>query len=243
MLVGVYGDVGSGKGIFVVNTMSHVPEATKLVNFTLKLPNVRKVTADEVLDVEMDEFGNEFCLTEGYTWIDNRASMSSGNKYSSYGFFQSRKSGAEYIIDTQIRATLDLRFRLLENYSIYAHERRRLDRHGNPNKADFVYTYIRGMKTHIFKLKFKLAKTLFPLYNTYEKIVPPDLNEMKANIIAKDSEKLNKKIDEIIHEFDVRKFDLATVTHNVVKDYLLRIAEPFVYEPFVYVRLKAETKK
>lgn len=243
MLVGVYGDVGSGKGIFVVNTMSHNPDLNKLTNFELKLPNTRRVTPDEVLDVEMDTFGNEFCLTEGYTWIDSRCSMSKGSRYSSYGFFQSRKAGAEYVIDTQIRGSLDIRFRLLENYSIYAHERRRLDKHGNPNKADFKYTYIRGSHFHLFRLKYKEAKKLFPLYNTYEKIVPADIHEIRADLISKNPEKLNKKIDEIIHELDVRRFDLSTITHDIVKDYLLRIAQPFAYEPFVYVRLKAQSKK
>ncbi len=243
MLVGVYGDVGSGKGIFVVDVMHKHPELQKLVNFTLKLPRVRKVTPDEVLNIEMDEFGNEFCLTEGYTWIDNRLSPSKGNRLSSYGFFQSRKSGAEYIIDTQIRGTLDLRFRLLETYSIYAHERRRLNRFGSINKEDFNYTYIKGRRSHFFKLAWKKAKKLFGLYNSFEKIVPHDIDELRAELITTNPEKLNKKIDAIIHDFDVRGFDLSTITHNVVKDYLLRLPEPFVYEPFVYVRLKAQQKK
>lgn len=239
MLVGVYGNVGSGKNVFVVKVLCGVPEdIPKYLNFNCSLPNCHRIQGAELFDLE--DTGKEAIVVwdEAYTEMDNRMSMSDLNRTDSYLLMQSRKNNMSIISISQLNI-LDVRWRGLENYAVVAKNRFGMDINGNNSKADFHYVITNGTSIRSFTLKYKVAEKVFGLYDTREKVLPRNFEDLKMKLECDTPKKLNAMIDGLAKK--IRKnYELGEKpTHDIIKDAMLRLGLNLHYEPYVYVRLRS----
>ena len=176
---------------------------------------------------------------EAYTEMENRDFMSDQNRINSYLLFQSRKNNMSIISISQLNI-LDVRWRGLEENAIFCFDRPIYDKNFKDYKGDFHYAYFRGNKIVRFTLKYNEAKKVFPLFNTKQKILPKNFQEMKDRMMLQNPKEKLKYIDKIADEIR-DKCDLDKVTHDSVKNAMLELEySDFKFEPYVYVRLKAK---
>lgn len=245
MLIGTYGNVGSGKTILVTEIASKVPKNVPIKsNFKLiGFPNYEPLEVEELLTLEPSKNGIVVLIDEAYTWLEARVSMSKLNRYVSYVGFQSRKRDLDIMITSQLRSAIDLRFKDMENLSIYCYDRPK----PKTSKADFRYRVFRGFRSKKFIFPFKKAEKLFGRYDTKQVILPPDIAELQAEMEIANPKKLNDTVDKLVSMIQKKKDfskieKTSDITHDLVKDFLLRTGKPFAFEPYVYVRLRAMFK-
>lgn len=105
-------------------------------------------------------------MDEPYVWLESRTSGNKLNEFLSYEQFQSRKKGCDYILMTQIKSTVDLRFREMADILILAYK---VD--GN---NDFHYRVTRNSltnpKTGFFRVPAKKRHVVYDFYNTDKEI-------------------------------------------------------------------------
>lgn len=242
MLIGVYGDVGSGKNVLVVYLLSKIPEIMKYVNFKLKLPNSHKV--DTISLFNLEDTGKQIIVVwdEAYTEMDNRVSLSDLNRINSYLLFQSRKRNMTIISISQLNI-LDIRWKGLEKYAIIGQTREIYDKNGEDSKEDFNYVITNGVKIVQFKLEYKNARTIFDCYDTRETILPHDLDRLKEEVECQDPKKLNVIIDKYINIITKKYSEIGDrITHDWLKDKMLRLCLNLHYEPYVYVRMRCRNQ-
>jgi len=254
-LTGIYGFVGSGKNVVEVADCVYTPKNIPIyTNFRMDLPNVKKIEPEDVFDLfEVTEENPVIKLVtdEAYSWFESRGSgFNELNRFLSYLMFQSRKRGLNWISIAQLRGTLDLRWRGLEDKIIVA-KARNLDSAGN-STDNFNYILLKNLKKIQFGLEYEKAKKFFPLYDTKQVILPPDFQELKDKLQFKKNPKLlNDLIDKIVTDLFITKdsFPCKTlksgevkygITQDWVADKLLRINPKWIeYTKYVTVRLKA----
>ena len=246
MLMGIYGNVGSGKNLISVIddyfTPSEIPIYT---NFRINLKNAEMIEPEEVFDVfEYDSAipVKKLVTDEAYSWFESRNSGSCDvNKFLSYLMFQSRKLGLNWKSIAQMRNTLDLRWRGMENKIINCGDRV-LDMAGN-STDDFNYSFVKrssvGIKIVNKKLLYCDAKKFFGLYDTNKRILPQDFDNLKMKIMNKDTINLNRHIDELVNELLSGKIVVpkTKLTQEWVRDALLRLNKSSLYASNVKVRL------
>ncbi|MEM2262451.1 MAG: AAA family ATPase, partial [Ignisphaera sp.] len=114
MLIGVFGDLGSGKTLFLVY-LAQKSNCEVYANFTIKLPNVKVLTPELFFKIlkENPEPNRPklLLLDELYTLADSRASVSLRNRLLSYLIFQSRKRNMDIVYTAQLYGSIDLRLR------------------------------------------------------------------------------------------------------------------------------------
>lgn len=250
-LMGIYGNVGCGKGVLAtrqaVKAISVNSEIDILTNFKMNLQQARPLDITDLIDmlespVTPDTKEKLIIGDELYTLIESRLSGSALNRFMSLLPFQRRKRKVKIVAIAQLKSSLDLRYRYLEDLTVFGHDRPHKIA-GKINTADFEYTLIKNFYSVDFTLKYGTAQKLFPLYDTAEVILPADILDLKAQVISQYPEKLDMQINRIIEKFELRKFDLTKITHNIVKDNLIKIRESLLYEPYVYVRLISQIER
>ena len=240
-LTGVRGKGGSGKNTIVVYFIVKYFSKLKIyVNFNLKLPNTEKIDSISLFELPETDKPIIVLWDEAYTeGLDNRDSMSLENKIQSYLLFQARKNNMSIISITQLNI-LDIRWRGLEENTIFCYDRPIYDRNFKLYKGDFHYAFIKGNKVTKFTLKYSEAKKVFPYFNTKQKILPKNFQQMKDQIRLKNPKERIKHIDSIADRIR-KECDLAKITHDTVKNAMLELGyADFRFEPYVYVRLKAK---
>jgi hypothetical protein len=239
MLMGIYGDLGSGKTILSVNYAVKVynanPENDLRANFKIDLPNFKYLEVENLLDIEKRENPNTITQVIGdelYTWLESRVSPSKLNRFVSYILFQSRKRNIDIYGTAQLKSTIDLRFKDLEHITVYAFPR-------NPkSKDDFNYGYIINSRIVYYKLPYDKCKKLFDLYDSDEIVEPPDIEQLREEIVLSNPKKIKEKLNLVIKKIDKSGISLTKITHDSVKDLLIEIEESMVLEPYLYSRLK-----
>ena len=233
MLMGIYGDVGSGKTALEVRIAKYTNPNTPIrTNFDLKLKNASSIEPYELLSLEN---GTLVCIDEFYTWAESRISPSKLNRFISYFLaFQQRKRRLDIVHTSQLRTSIDVRFRLMEKYTILGKSR-------DSEFEDFKFKITNGKQIKNFTIPYNTMKQVFPLYETQEIVMPLDIKELSADMLFFNPQKLNTEIDRIVKallKIEMKSNVKQKINHSFVKDLMLRIGEPFTLEPYVYVRLK-----
>lgn len=227
MLCGVFGDLGSGKTLFLTYLAFKNQHLPVFSNFTIKLPNVKLIDADELITLNYSKA--LILLDEAYVWLESRLSYTDLNRYMSYIAFQSRKRGLDIVLTAQLSRTIDIRYRELFDMYVLA------------EKADygFKYTFVTGRFMRVRCLSFDFAEKLFDLYDTYQIILPPDIEDLieKVRLKAR-KEDLNQKIEELTEQFLSENRNIGKVTKIAVKDFLLKRNLNMQYADFIYNRVK-----
>lgn len=231
MLCAVLGDLGSGKTLFLVYLAYKNRNIPVFANFKIDLPNVRYIEPLDLLELNINR--GLVLIDEAYVWIESRMGNRYLNEFMSYIFFQSRKRGLDFVLTAQLFRTLDVRFRELCDFFLIA----------SKGEKGFNYVYVdKSLRRKSFMLPLDFAqKKLFSIYDTYEIIMPFNLEEMKIKVMTEtNKEKTNELVDKIVDEI-LRQYD--KVTHAIVLDYLMKNDYPLDLEPIVYVRVKQKLKR
>jgi hypothetical protein len=221
------GDLGSGKTLFSVMLAkdSGIPVYS---NFKLNLPNYRELTPQMLVDIDEESL---IIIDEAYAWLESRLSMRDMNRYLSYILFQSRKRKLDFIITAQLLSTLDVRFRDMCNFLVLC--QKMSDGFHFSIVKNSMYRY---RPVELF-MSWEQAQTLYPLYDTMEKIDPID-SELMSNVIAESSpEDLNREISNMAREI-ITKNPNKKITKGMVKDYLIQNAKPLNHAEYVYNRIQ-----
>jgi RecG-like helicase len=244
MLMDINGDVGSGKTLLASKIAIENPNVPVRANYEIKIPNFKPLAVEDLLSLEATDTGTLVLIDEAYTWLESRVSMSKINRYMSYIVFQSRKRDLDIITTEQLRSSIDLRFKDMSNFTVFCFDRPK----PKTSVADFKYRIIKGNKFKNLVYPFKKAKKLFELYDTKQVIMPPDIEELKADMIASNPTSLNKMVNDIVKDIkkckpEIFKKEVKEVTHDFVNDLLLQLGKPLQYESFVYIRLRSQIQQ
>jgi len=171
MIIGVIGDRGSGKTLFMTYEAFNQYRKGKQIysNYKLSfplLPNTKKpklIPNDFFLDFEKYNLKNVcMFIDEIYIYIDSRSSGSNKNKLMSYFFNQTRKTGVDLYYSTQFFSQVDKRLR-------FNTERFILPKcHKDKNKNMFIAVEICNRDLKLLKKWVIKAKVIFNLYDTDE---------------------------------------------------------------------------
>lgn len=245
-LTGVYGSGGSGKTLIVMYMLYQWhKELQKYGNFNCLLPNWEKKSTLELFELPETEEKTAVVYDEAYTEMDNRLSMTEENRINSYLLFQARKNNMSMISISQLNV-LDIRWRGLEKFAIYCKDRAIYDRKGEDCKDDFKYVFTNGNSFSSFTLKYRIAKKIFPLYRTKDKIFPKDFDDIKMRLKAKNPKERNQIVDEIVKTIEEKctiPEDKREITHDFIKNAMMDCEMQLTFEPFVYIRLRNRKKE
>lgn len=244
----IVGNVREGKTLLMVyyawkltQLNRVVPESERLpiyANFTLRYPDVKKVSVSDLLDLEGLKTGL-LLGDEIYTWLESRVSSSLLNRYCSYFLFQSGKRGVDVIATAQLGSSVDLRFFDLANIIVSAFK--------NEKDRRFEYEYLtrcgRGVRVSNYSLSFADAGLFWDDYDTGEPVAPLGLKELQFEMDKFDVEKINKRVDVVVERLlkESERFgwiDAGKVFRYQVEDWLLCVGEPLRLAPLVTNRLK-----
>lgn len=254
-LTAVYGKGGSGKNTITAYLFAkYFIKYPKFLNFTLKLPKVKKINTYELFEMDSVDIQNILFVgwDEAYTEnLDNRNSMDLGNEIQSYLLMQARKKNFNILSIAQLNM-LDIRWRELEENFIYCFPRpiytfnEKLQEFEH-YKGDFHYAYVSGRRKPIkYTLKYADALKVFPLFETKEIILPKNFEDLKRKQKLQTSKGKLEYIQELTDLIQHRFSDelLEGVTHDKVKSWMLDLEiTDFSYERYVYVKLKQLHKK
>ena len=249
-LTGIRGKGGSGKNTYfayhIYKNKKLRDDVKKIVNFDFVAPNTEKFNTIELLEMEETDDLTICALDEAYVEMDCRNSMDLRNKLNSYLLFQARKNNMSMVAISQLNV-LDLRWRELEEKTIFCFDRPILDKKLRPYKGDFHYALLSPFHKPVrFTLKYSTAKKLFKYFRTKQKILPHDIEELKMRLNLRNAktrkEVVNKMVEEVLDAYP--DLDSKTLTHVWLKNALLELEIPELsLEPYVYIRLKARLEK
>ena len=246
-LTGIRGKGGSGKNTYfayhVFKNDKLKNDIKKYVNFDFEAPKVKKFNTIELLELEETEELTICALDEAYVEMDCRNSMDLLNKLNSYLLFQARKNNMSMVAISQLNV-LDLRWRELEEKTIYCFDRPILDKNLKSFKGDFHYALCEPFKKPVrFTLKYHTAKKVFRFFKTKQKIMPHDIEELKMRLNMRNPKTKKEVVNKIVNEIlgNYTDLDKKTLSHIWLKNALLdlEILEMSL-EPYVYIRLMAK---
>ena len=124
MIVGIYGEQGSGKTCYMVKEMFNYHREGKKIysnmkglNFPYELVNYKRLAGCEIKNAVIG-------LDEAHLLLNSRDSMSKGNKELTQSFLtQIAKSGNILLITTQFPLQIDIRFRNNSAYTIFSEKK------------------------------------------------------------------------------------------------------------------------
>lgn len=239
-LTGVYGKGGSGKTTIVTYFLAkYLKNIKKYTNFNLHLPNTEKIDSIKLFDIPETDKPQIVIWDEAYTEMDNREFMEVRNRINSYLLFQARKNNMSIISISQLNI-LDLRWRNLEEHTILCNDRQIYDKNFEYYKGDFNFLISSlGKFPSYFTLKYNIAKKIFPYFDTKEKILPKNFEELKKQVLLQNPKELLKYVNETAKKINESGF-VKKVTHDNVKLAMLKIGliKDFKYEPYIYIKLK-----
>lgn len=237
MLIGILGDLGSGKTLlatYLAYKMSSKIEYDVYANYQLNIPNCKSyISPIQLMEINPPHDKRALVvLDEAYTWLDSRVSISHINRYISWIILQSRKRNMDIIHTEQLNRLIDVRLKELNNMIFYAE---------NLGKG-FKYTlvYRKGLRTFqkTFWLPYSYAKNLFSLYDTREIVKPLALEQIKADVMLDvDQTELKKEVDQIVDKIKP-KLKGKKVTRSVLAVMLMEMGKPRQLLDFVYGKLK-----
>ena len=120
MIIGIIGNSGSGKTLFMVKEAFEQYKRGKQIysNFKLKFPKINGCFQPKLVPEDFFQNFSQYnlknvCmfLDEIYVYIDSRNSMGKINKIMSYFFNQTRKTGVDLYYSTQFFSQVDKRLR------------------------------------------------------------------------------------------------------------------------------------
>ena len=222
-LTGVYGKGGSGKNTIVTWLMvKYFLKLKKYVNFNLELPNTEKIDSMSLFELPETDEPIIVVWDEAYTeGLDNRDSMSLENRVQSYLLFQARKNNMSIISISQLNI-LDIRWRGLEQKTIICKDRPIYDKHFKDYKGDFKYAIFDGRRLKHYTLKYSEAKKVFRFFNTKQKILPKNFQQIKDKIRLQDPKERLKYIDSIADRIR-KEYNLEKITHDAVRNAMLEL--------------------
>lgn len=235
-LISIIGDVGSGKTLFATY-LATKDERPIYSNYKLKLKNYHDLKPEMLVSMNKPSL---VIIDEAYTWLESRTSGKDINRYLSYILFQSRKRGMDIILTDQLIGTIDVRFRLLTNYEIFAE-----------NDGDnFIYRIYKKSAFNSFKplrviMPYEVAEKLFSVYDSWELINPIDDNLIFN--VAEDKSSSIKEVDRIVSVL-LKKFEPEEISKGIVSNHCIRHNYPNKYIDLIYnsileIRAKKKTKK
>lgn len=248
-LTGIRGKGGSGKNTYfayhIFKNKKLLNDITKYTNFDFKAPKTEVFNTVKLLELpETDEL--TICgIDEAYVEFDCRKSMDLINQLNSYLMFQARKNNMSMVALSQLNV-LDLRWRELEEKFIFCFDRPILDKNLKPYKGDFHYALVSLFKKPIkFTLRYHSAQKLFKFFETKQKILPHDIEELKMRLNLKNAKTRKEVVMKIVKEVMDNNPDLTKkqITKDWLKNELLDLEIPELsLTPYVYIRLKAKLK-
>jgi hypothetical protein len=175
MLVGVFGDMGSGKTLYMTHyclkyycDQGRYQSAQSNYHITSPDPSrpVALLTHEHFKTLE-NLTDALVIIDEAYLWLDSRRSASKANRDVSYLVLQSRKRGFDILYAAQVRSSVDLRLRDLSEMWVYCEKQ----------ENGFHYTEIWRSST-IPKIRERFlprasAEKVFPYFDTREIVVNP----------------------------------------------------------------------
>lgn len=234
-LILILGDRGSGKTLlltwfllkskddFYSNYKIYQDEQKTVLN-----KRYHELHPQELLHLDMSP--KKVGITEAYEYFESRLGMGSFQRYMSYIVFQSRKRKMDFIIDTQLDDTIDHRYTRLCDYIIIAEA-----------DIDGFNYYITNKKFNDeFKITFKQAEKFWNLYDSWEVVMTPQIEELGKQIEVTDKPKLKEKLKALEEKFIAEYGNLPPkkITHAIVDNFILDCEESDVYASFLYARLQ-----
>jgi len=160
MILGIFGELGSGKTLFLT-IMGY-----KYHKKGYKVYSNYKTTFSELIDYsKIVHYKLDNCvllLDEAHTFFDSRESMSEVNRLLSYFFTQSRKRRTHIFYTSQLASAVDKRLRRITDIYVVAEK----------IKNGFMYTIIKDLTVKKLFLPVQKAEQYFKMYNTYEIVLP-----------------------------------------------------------------------
>ena len=227
MLVTVLGAKGSGKTLFIT-IMALDSKRDVYANYRIEIDNYKPLEVMDFIDLPNNV---DVLIDEGYTWLESRTSSFFLNRFLSYILWQSRKRTIDIYLTAQRFRSLDLRFRDESDVIVKCKTRLHLE------KDDFDYSLLwiaENRETH-FRMSYKDAKKVFPMYDTYEIVEPYTKEQLEFKLLESNPEKRWAKAIEI---GDIIGKNLKLITHPIIKARLMKNGYDTSYEPLVYVYLK-----
>jgi len=224
VLTVISGNLGSGKTLLL--TIIGKLAQTKLIsNFNLEFEHEK---FDLVKFVKAEYDNAIILIDEAYTLLESRSSMSNLNKALSYILFQSRKKSIDMYLTVQLNSTLDLRFRQLSDYFIFAHGLIKY-------RGKFAYKYTLQCKESQKScyIDYEIAKKYYELYDTNQIIEPVNREDLIKSL--KTPKQKVEECKQIAKELCKKS---KKITKNSVKTYLFEHTYPKQYLDYVYTYSK-----
>jgi hypothetical protein len=233
MLTMIYGDVGTGKTLSLAYVAVNNPTIPALANFKLNLTNYAPIEPEMLIALPYNK--SKVLIDEGYGWLDARLSSSKVNLYFSYILFQSRKTGCDIYVTSQIKRVVDIRYQDMVNYEVYCEK----------GETGFQYSIIHfnlyGNEYGYIELPFDKAEKYYPFYDTNEKVMTDRMSEMANDVMLMDKDKMRTMINNAVKEIFPEIGD--KVTKNAIEVALLEHNYPSRLAKFVYVKIKDQKLK
>jgi hypothetical protein len=179
MLVGIFGNFGSGKTLLL--TYLALKYASKknydvYANYHIERKRIQYLTPEKFIEINPPDSKRVFiALDEVYLWLDSRVSTSKVNRLLSWIILQSRKRNMDIGYTAQLSTTVDMRLRAMTDLIVIAE---------NLSNGNFKYTFAweKGVKTfkRVLVLPYWKAENIFSKYSTREIVEPINIEELKA---------------------------------------------------------------
>ena len=166
MLIGIGGDLGSGKTLTLTYIgLKYLLEEGKTIysNYHLNFPHTRVYAIKQMNHMN----DGVFLADELWTWLDCRTSQKAVNKGSSLLLAKSRKKGLDVIWTAQLLSSLDKRPRRMTQKFIYP-QLLPSDAHPKLCRGQITDRHDKPMGSVMFR-----PNLIFPLYDTEEEVNPP----------------------------------------------------------------------
>jgi hypothetical protein len=224
----VYGDVGTGKTLVLAYIAVNNPDIPILGNFKVKVPNYSPIEPEMLIALPYNK--SKVMIDEAYGWLDARLSSSKINLYFSYILFQSRKTGIDIYLTSQIKRVIDVRFQDMVNYEVYC------EKGDNGFQYSIIKYGLYGNEYGYAELPFENAKKYYPFYNTNEKVMTDRMSDIANDVMLMDKDKMRSMINKAVKEIEPEIGE--KVTKNAIEVALLEHNYPTRLTKFVYVKIK-----
>ena len=225
----VLGHIGAGKTL-ILTYFACCSEREVYANFKLNIPNAHRLKTlglDEI-ERDVDIFIDELHLT-----ADSRNSSSVINRYASYEASQQRHNEADIYVSDQFFHMIDKRFRDLTTVIIKC---TCIGDKDNPEGFRYEFLDVETGEVFDWFYDIKDARSLFDIFDTYEKIDPSrKMYYRLKGLKDDDSPEFMKECEKIALEI---KPLMEKVTKDNVQNTLLENGYPEFIQSQVYFYLK-----
>lgn len=237
MLIGIFGNIGSGKTLLLTIFALLSNKSQILANYNVKSVKYRSL---ELIDLIELPDNTDVLIDEAYTWLESRASLSRINLYISYMIFQSRKRSIDFFITAQLESTIDIRFRQLCHVHFLCYNITDTD---NNTIAFYYEVYYNQKSLGTFYLYEQDVREFYSCYDTNEVIEPRNIRKLKIELLSSSIDKLIPFLqglqDEILKL--IKKSEITNkYTKTAIKSALSTLNIPLRFTDFYYNQLNNE---